>query len=447
MTAAPALDFLLPGDPHTLTGGYAYDRRITEGLRALGWRVNLRSLDASFPWPTVGALQQAGATLAGLPAGRIVVIDGLALGAMPELLATHAQRLRLVALIHHPLAAERGLSDTRRAALRRSEQRALGTVHRTLVTSRWTQRQLAGYGVDADRIGVIEPGTDPRPAGPRLRRHVAGAALRGNAHTPQGPCGALRGARAAARPALAPELRGQPQARSPHRRRPARTDHPIGSGAAHRAAWGGHPRRFGGTLRPRRSVRPRFVPGGLRHGGRRSGLAGSAAGVQRPPAPCRKPPRRAPHGSCLSATARRWRMRWRSSWTIRARCARSRPPRAGPGPACAPGIRPAPSSPPSSRRWRDAVRLRMAALARTHRCRLARPRDGADAQTGAARSAGADHRPGLRHGGQSALPEPAHRRSSGMVADRPRPGAARGDPRMHAGVDRGAPRERAPRRR
>ena len=163
MTAAPALDFLLPGDPHTLTGGYAYDRRIVQGLRALGWQVKLRSLDASFPRPTVSALEQAGAALAGIPAGRIVVIDGLALGAMPELLAAHAQRLRLVALIHHPLAAERGLSDTLRAALHRSEQHALSTVRRTLVTSRWTQRQLAGYGVDAGRIGVIEPGTDPAP--------------------------------------------------------------------------------------------------------------------------------------------------------------------------------------------------------------------------------------------------------------------------------------------
>jgi hypothetical protein len=107
VTDEPVLDFLLPGDPQTLTGGYIYDRRIAEGLVALGWRVSVHSLDASFPFPTPLALTEARTLLESIPNGRIVVIDGLALGSMPEPLADHADRLRLMALIHHPLAIGR----------------------------------------------------------------------------------------------------------------------------------------------------------------------------------------------------------------------------------------------------------------------------------------------------------------------------------------------------
>lgn len=163
MSAALALDLLLPGDPTTLTGGYLYDRRITQGLTTLGWRVKVHSLDASFPSPGAPALEQARSTLAKIPDGRVTVIDGLALGGMPDLLAEHSDRLRLVALIHHPLAEETGLAPERRRALKRSEQRALAAVERVIVTSRWTMRQLAGYGVPARRVRVVVPGTDPAP--------------------------------------------------------------------------------------------------------------------------------------------------------------------------------------------------------------------------------------------------------------------------------------------
>ena len=39
-----ALELVLPGDPETRTGGYAYDRRLAAGLRALGWSVRVHSL-------------------------------------------------------------------------------------------------------------------------------------------------------------------------------------------------------------------------------------------------------------------------------------------------------------------------------------------------------------------------------------------------------------------
>ena len=43
------LVLVLPGRLDTPTGGYVYDRRIVEGLRALGWHVEVCSLDGNFP--------------------------------------------------------------------------------------------------------------------------------------------------------------------------------------------------------------------------------------------------------------------------------------------------------------------------------------------------------------------------------------------------------------
>jgi glycosyltransferase involved in cell wall biosynthesis len=163
VSAQPTLDFVLPGDPQTLTGGYIYDRHILEGLDALGWHTQLHALDPSFPFPTAAALAAADATLAKIADGRRVVIDGLALGAMPELIARHAPRLKLVALIHHPLAGETGLSERDRASLAESEREALAHVSRVIVTSRWTKRRLIEEGVRSARIGIVMPGTERAP--------------------------------------------------------------------------------------------------------------------------------------------------------------------------------------------------------------------------------------------------------------------------------------------
>ncbi len=158
-----AVQFLIPGDPETRTGGYLYDRRIMAGLADRGWRVDLQCLDASFPQPTPAALAAADALLAALPDGALAVIDGLALGAMPAVAAAHRDRLRLVALVHHPLALETGLDEVRRQILFASEREALRQVRRIIVTSPNTVRELAAYEVAAERCAVVLPGTDPAP--------------------------------------------------------------------------------------------------------------------------------------------------------------------------------------------------------------------------------------------------------------------------------------------
>jgi glycosyltransferase involved in cell wall biosynthesis len=154
---------VIPGDLETRTGGYGYDRRIIAGLRDLGWSVTVVALDGSFPAPTTAARAHAVQALTAIPDGALVLADGLALGALPEEIERERDRLIVIALVHHPLAAETGLDPATAAALEASERRALAASRAVVVTSRGTAASLAGYGVAADRITVVEPGTDSAP--------------------------------------------------------------------------------------------------------------------------------------------------------------------------------------------------------------------------------------------------------------------------------------------
>jgi glycosyltransferase involved in cell wall biosynthesis len=92
-----------------------------------------------------------------------VVVDGLALGAMPVQAECEARRLRIVALIHLPLAAEIGIGQDLAARLEASERRAIAAAVRVIVTSKTTPPALARYGVLPHMIAVVEPGTDRAP--------------------------------------------------------------------------------------------------------------------------------------------------------------------------------------------------------------------------------------------------------------------------------------------
>src|SRR6185436_15046862 len=116
---------VIPGHLGERTGGYIYDRRIMEGLRRRGWRVDVLELDASFPHPTPAALGQAARMLASLRAGTIAIVDTLALGAMADLITRDASRLRVVALVHLPLAAACDLDRDTAARFDDGERRAL----------------------------------------------------------------------------------------------------------------------------------------------------------------------------------------------------------------------------------------------------------------------------------------------------------------------------------
>lgn len=166
----PACSFVVAGHPGQCTGGYRYDAEIVSGLRALGWRVEVSGLPGRFPVVDGTARRALDACLRAHAPGTPVVIDGLALGGLPEVATTHARRLTITALVHHPLADESGLAPATRAALFASEQAALACARSVVTTSRFTARRLAGFGVAAERIHVVEPGVAAAALAPADRR-------------------------------------------------------------------------------------------------------------------------------------------------------------------------------------------------------------------------------------------------------------------------------------
>jgi glycosyltransferase involved in cell wall biosynthesis len=153
--------FAVPGSLDTPTGGYAYDRRVITELATLGHQVQIVDLGSGFPRPSPQTRAAAHALLAQTPRGRPMVIDGLALGALPEAAAVLSASRSLVALVHHPLALETGLSAEDADALRKSERTALASVRHIIVTSPATARIVAGdYGIGTDRVTVALPGID-----------------------------------------------------------------------------------------------------------------------------------------------------------------------------------------------------------------------------------------------------------------------------------------------
>jgi glycosyltransferase involved in cell wall biosynthesis len=162
-----SLVFLVPGRLATLTGGSIYDRRMVDGLRGRGWSVDVRELDEGFPRPSTQALDHAARTLASLADGSTVIVDGLALGAIPEVLRPHAERLKLVALVHLPLAAEVGLDASVARELEASERRALQSARAVVVTGCATVDAVKSLGVRPEAVAVVEPGTDPAPISER----------------------------------------------------------------------------------------------------------------------------------------------------------------------------------------------------------------------------------------------------------------------------------------
>ncbi|GCD92225.1 glycosyltransferase family 4 protein [Nocardioides sp. LS1] len=128
-------------DPRRPSGGNRYDRRVCEGLEALGWRVHEQAV--------AGTMASA---LSRIADGEVVLVDGLVGCATPDALVAEADRLRLVVLLHMPF--DGGAAELLRRAV-------------VVTTSSWTRGHLlARDGLDPGRVHVAEPGVDAAPAAP-----------------------------------------------------------------------------------------------------------------------------------------------------------------------------------------------------------------------------------------------------------------------------------------
>lgn len=159
--------FLVPGPLEQPTGGYRYDREMLAGLVERGWRVDVHALAGRFPDPDRRARESLDEALAGMPTSVPLLADGLTLAA----LAAHCDELsgrRLLVLLHHPAALERGLADGQRRVLAQAERHVLARADGILTTSR---RTLDGLDYPRGRARVVRPGVDS-PA--RRYRHQSG---------------------------------------------------------------------------------------------------------------------------------------------------------------------------------------------------------------------------------------------------------------------------------
>jgi len=153
--------FAFPGDLATLTGGYGYDRKVITGLGLAGISVDALSLGPGFPFPDGPTLEAAESALASLADGTVVVADGLAFGVLGDIAERLANRLKLIALVHHPLCLENGLSASEAETLRAAETKALQYARHVIVTSPATAEQVHQlFGISRDAITTALPGTE-----------------------------------------------------------------------------------------------------------------------------------------------------------------------------------------------------------------------------------------------------------------------------------------------
>lgn len=158
---------VVPGDiddPARPSGGNAYDRRVCRALPAEGRIVCEIAVNGEWPEPGGQARAELSRRLASVPDGADVLLDGLVACGVPDVLAPHARRLRLVVLVHLPLGDEVGLPPVVAADRTARERMTLHAADAVVATSRWAARRLvAVHGLPADRVHVVPPGVEPAP--------------------------------------------------------------------------------------------------------------------------------------------------------------------------------------------------------------------------------------------------------------------------------------------
>lgn len=156
----PTVHFAIPGDIAAATGGYAYDRHVMAELAAQGVDVRHLRLPDGFPFPSTEALAETARALAAVPAADVLLIDGLAYGALPPGLLANV-RAPMIVLLHHPLGLETGLDEATARHLLATEKAALTAARHVVVTSPATAATLRDLSfAPPPPVTVALPGTE-----------------------------------------------------------------------------------------------------------------------------------------------------------------------------------------------------------------------------------------------------------------------------------------------
>lgn len=153
--------FAVPGDINAPTGGYAYARKVLEMLPDYGVEAHRLQLSGAYPYPKDEDVAATRRTLAQLHPDTPLIIDGLALGAIPPLVVNDI-RQPLIGLVHHPLAYETGVTTAQSRQFLAFERHALAHARHVIVSSPSTAQLLGQeYSVPEQKITIAVPGTMP----------------------------------------------------------------------------------------------------------------------------------------------------------------------------------------------------------------------------------------------------------------------------------------------
>jgi glycosyltransferase involved in cell wall biosynthesis len=147
---------LTVGDPHRVTGGYLFHRRIADRAPKHGADFRFVSIpDLPLPWAM--AAGPAWLLDAATRTADVLVLDSIAAGAAAPWLSR--VRAPIVSMLHQPPGGI-DASQVRRRLLIPFDRWAYRACEILMVASDWLAAQLEASGLPGDRIRVVVPGKD-----------------------------------------------------------------------------------------------------------------------------------------------------------------------------------------------------------------------------------------------------------------------------------------------
>ncbi|WP_433359758.1 glycosyltransferase family 4 protein [Actinoplanes sp. CA-142083] len=165
---------VLPGsidDPAAPSGGNRFDRIVLNLLSGAtspqtGGDLPTRpvyeiAVDGTWPTPDDEARESLAHALSDIPDKSDVLLDGLVACGVPEILAPHKKRLRLIVLVHLPLSDETGLTPQQQTERRSRERTTLHLASLVIATSQAAAHRISEMHDLPGDVAVMEPGVSP----------------------------------------------------------------------------------------------------------------------------------------------------------------------------------------------------------------------------------------------------------------------------------------------